>query len=477
MCEISVSPPGMAGPVDSVLDVSTLEKWKAYRRARVEERMLEAWDPQQVRNSYRIRQSQIDAGCYTINELVDLGRALFLREFTLAEGLGNYSGERHWFERFQKKGTQSAHATSCVSCHWKGGFAGAGDRVDNAFFDGDGNTQSSHLERNPIALIGAGWIENLALEMTIDLQRQKQLLVRRASDVVTAKTKLRTKGIEFGEISTRRHKGQVLVDYSKLEGVDKDLIVRPFGWQGRYAKLSDMVEWSFSSHLGLSINSQHNNQQELLRGQITAITLFIATLPTPIIQIPTVGGFRPDKLIPVAKPMPAPEFTTRWAVGQHLFSEIGCGRCHRPSMQLISDDFETAGVKLSLHDIAANPRPEKIEQVVFREPSSTPTNVATRSTSASDDSATRLFLFSDLKLHQMGYGRFLTRPLWGLRNSAPYSFDGGANVIDQAVEKHHHPRSAARIEAEKFIKLPHSEKAELRIFLYSLMRLPEIRVR
>lgn len=482
-CEIPPLPPGLGGPVDSRLDTNTLNRWQDYRSARVEERMLEAWDSQRVRDSYRVSQEDIDAECYSVNQLVDLGRAIFLREFTLADGLGGRLKDgidkQTWYQRFQTKDEQSAHATSCASCHWKGGLAGAGDSVDNAFLDGDGLKQNTHIERNPIALNGAGWIQALANEMTKSLQQQRDTLLKRVRTTTKKSVKISAKGVSFGEISARVVNGKVKVDYSLLDGVNEDLVVRPFGWQGRYAKLSDMVEWSFESHLGLSKNDYVAGRAELTEGQITAVTLFIATLATPIIQIPTVGGLRPDRYVPVAKAKAAPEFTMRWAKGQFLFSELGCASCHQPSMKLDSDRFSVSEIKLSLHQTAAQPVPDKVgvlEQVPLLSQSiNKPANKNGAANTAR--SATTLFLFSDLKLHQMGEGQFLTRPLWGLRNSTPYSFDGSANVIDQAVEKHNHPLSAAKSAAENYLKLPHSQQTELRIFLYSLMRAPEIRIR
>jgi len=458
-CESRDFPPGMGGVVDTVLDNQTLKKWHDFREARVEERMQEVLTPERIRQTYRISQEQIKQGCVNTEQLVDLGRALFMREFTLNEGLGGGIEGVPRFQRFQRKDEVSAHATSCTNCHWKGGFAGAGDKVDNTFLEGDGDKIGSHLQRNPIALLGLGWVELLAREMSQSLQQQKQTLIIQAQKNGKAKKQLSAKGISFGELSATFTIDNLLsIDTSKLEGVDESLVIKPFGWQGRYAKLSDMVRWSFQSHLGLT-------NSEISDGQVSSVTAFLATLATPIIEVPVVAGLRPDKYIPLAEAKPTFEFASRWPLGQKKFEEIGCAVCHKPFLDLNNDKFDTVDFEISLQAQAAKPKPERI-------------NEHGEVTLVTDEfSKNRVYLFSDLKQHDMGYGRFLTRPLWGLRNSAPYSFDGGSNVIDQVMQKHQHQKSSARGAALRFGQLKEKRKADLRVFLYSLMRKPEIRVR
>lgn len=463
-------PPAMQGPVDAVLDLKTLDRWKEFREARVQERMVEAFDPQFVHATYRVEQHDIDAGCFSLEQLVDLGRALFLREFTAAEGLGGKHKASLWYQRFQDKDDPIPHATSCSNCHWKGGFAGAGDRVDNAFLAGDGNVKASHQERNPLSLSGIGWVEIAAREMTQSLQTQKKILVKAVQKRSRASTQLTAKGVNFGTLRARRHAGKVTLDFSQVEGVTEDLIVKPFGWRGDFATIAEVVAWSFETHLGLySVDTDRGeglarstisepSSAQLTQGQITAVSTFLATLSSPVIEIPTVAGLRPDLLVPVAEAKSAPEFTQRWAAGQRVFNEVGCADCHRPKIKLEGDQFSLGKLNFSLHSVAASPQPERL-------------------TSQDNSLSTSVYLFSDLKQYNMGYGKFITRPLWGLRNSAPYSVDGSANVVDQAIAKHNHPQGAARDSADKFKRIHEKYKADLRVFLYSLMRAPEIRIR
>ena len=98
---------------------------------------------------------------------------------------------------------------------------------------------------------------------------------------------------------------------------------------------------------------------------------------------------------------------------------------------------------------------------------------------------TPVFLFSDLQLHAMGAELaesratvngvpadvFLTRPLWGLADTAPYLHDGRARTVDDAILAHGGEAEAAR---RKFEALPQKQKGDLRIFLLSLTRFPRV---
>ncbi|MEZ4464269.1 MAG: hypothetical protein R3F43_07075 [bacterium] len=63
------------------------------------------------------------------------GAGPLLRVFTPAEA-GDGGVGLHRFQRGHRGGPD---AVRCVDCHWKGGFAGAGDRADNSQLFGDGD--------------------------------------------------------------------------------------------------------------------------------------------------------------------------------------------------------------------------------------------------------------------------------------------------------------------------------------------------
>jgi hypothetical protein len=93
-------------------------------------------------------------------------------------------------------------------------------------------------------------------------------------------------------------------------------------------------------------------------------------------------------------------------------------------------------------------------------------------------------LFSDLKRHDMGDGLatpdaqgliparvFLTRPLWGLAETAPYLHDGRAPTIDDAIVLHGGEATAAR---DAYLALDDTARASVRVFLASLSSEPKL---
>ena len=483
-CPDWTPPAGLGGAVDAGVDLPTVELWKAYRDEREHDHFLEALGPEEARARYRIESSQIESGCVTTAQLIDLGRALFLREFTPEEGLGEGRRDRPLLRRFQRQGRGGPDANHCASCHWKGGFAGGGDRVDNAFLDGDGDRLGSHAERNPIALWGSGWIELLGQQMTRELQSQAEDIKERGQTEGSATGTLEANGVSFGTLrATMDEVGEVVLDFSQLEGVDPDFVVRPFGWNGRYATLRGMTLWSYHMHLGLQATEwvtrspeeiafgpgrledpdEDGVEDELTSAQITAVVAFLSTIDSPVVEIPTTGGYRPDPSLPTMEAKAAPEYTDRWSAGLTTFEEIGCASCHQPRMTLHSSEYRlTDELSLDLATDSAEPRP-----------------------SIRESSGYTVALFSDLRRHEMGplegeldrSSEFITRPLWGLRNSAPYMHDGSAATFDAAIAMHGREGSEALPAAQAFAALPEKRRADLRVFLNSLGRAPTIRIR
>lgn len=99
-------------------------------------------------------------------------------------------------------------------------------------------------------------------------------------------------------------------------------------------------------------------------------------------------------------------------------------------------------------------------------------------------------LFSDLKLHYMGKqlsddaaqgtdavgysaqpGYYVTRVLWGVRDTDPYLHDGRARTLRDAIVLHGGDGSQAKPAADKFAQLPTADQQALIDFLESL-RLP-----
>jgi mono/diheme cytochrome c family protein len=429
---------------------------------RRESRFLNAADPGYLLRTTRASQVDIEAGRWTSAELFQIGAQLFDLTFTREAGFG--AKDLPPLGRFHTGRRGGPDATRCAACHWRGGPAGAGDGADNAYLDGDGDSQLSTLERNPIALSGAGLVEILASEMSRDLQAiRASLLAGAEAEGTNKRGELVSKGVSFGFL-TARPDGSI--DTTEIAGVSADLTVRPFGWKGNMATLRDAVEDSLLVHHGMQ--SEHiaatapperagpfarpdpdgdGVVNEIEEGQVTALTLFIAMQEVPQIMPPKDS-----------------DLVLAWSQGRARFEAIGCARCHIPSLPIEKPTYvlpsRSGGspVHVDLAKEGAEPRLEK----------------------PAEGGPMRVYLFSDLKRHDVGpqlketrpdrgvaRDQFLTRPLWGLARSRPYMHDGRAPTIEDAIRFH---AGEAQAEREAYDALTEAERASIRIYLTSLTR-------
>src|SRR5439155_25977844 len=121
--------------------------------------------------------------------------------------------------------------------------------ANNLLQAGDGDSWLSAVERQPMQLIGNGYVQQLGIEMTADLQRQRDAAKAPAASSGTAQTvNLSTKGVDFGSITVQP---DGTIDSSRLAGIDADLVLKPFGWKGRDASLRRFAEGGFRVHFGM----------------------------------------------------------------------------------------------------------------------------------------------------------------------------------------------------------------------------------
>ena len=509
-CPDWTPPAGLGGPVDSRIDTETAERWKAFRHAREQERLWQAYDVSKIAARYRIEQSWIDHGCVSMDQVVDVGRGIFTRSFTLEEGFGNDlagiegspagDAPRPNTRRFQSGLFGGPDATNCINCHWRGGLAGGGDRADNTFAFGDGEHASTHDQRNPPALWGAGWTEIIGREMTEELGAIANDLSRRAFETgEPASARLVAKGVDFGRLTVDVDEdGDPVLDTRRVEGVDADLVIKPFAWRGIFPTLRSFARSALQLHLNMQSEEvvelaergelefldlgngpvpedpDHDGvEREITEGQLTALVMFIATLDTPVLDVPTEGGTRISLLSPQLDIVEGPEFTLRWLEGAATFEALGCSHCHVPFMPVRDPVYRTRAalsgsvVEVDLSEYAAEPRPMRDDAGEWIVP-----------------------VFSDFKRHDMGdylagtheeHGvsrrKYMTRRLWGAAQTTPYLHDGSATLVDEAIAMHTGAGSEARPMAEGFLALEEGQKAALRIFIQSLRRAPAIRIR
>jgi hypothetical protein len=426
--------------------------------------------------STRIQQADIDNGKYGADQLFGFSDFMFGFTFTLNEGLGNALGPPLAgpnpppnSRRIHNGKFGGPDSTSCESCHFVGGGDGGGDLDHNLLQDGDGVNLASALVRNAPALLGDGYIQQLGIEMTADLQAKLSAATTAAAGGTPQTVSLASKGVGFGSI-TANPDGSV--DFSQLQGVDKDLVIKPFGWKGRTALLRRFVEGGFQVHLGMATQAliakhcqtpipavvgngpdctdpdNDGVRDEILDTQLTAMALYPALLQAPIRVPPTDPTAQPD-------------------VGEQLFNQIGCTSCHVQSLLL------TSSVDTEIPDLGGQPFQTDLT-VDGKSPRLT----------AQFDGSVVVELWSDLKRHDMGasladphdtFGGavpanlFMTRPLWGVGVTAPYLHDGRAATLQDAIIQHDGEAATVR---DAFRALDPSSQAHVVEFLQTLARHP-----
>ena len=427
---------------------------------RRELRFQEAVKPGLSFASTRVGESELSGR--SPQEIFALGAQLFHHRVRRREGFG--ARDLPSLGRVHRAARGGPDAYSCGACHHRGGIAGAGPVAANAYYDGDGNRPASALQRNAPSLAGAGLVELLAREITKDLQSQQaQAKAQAKQNAAPVAVALQSKGVSFGEL---RASPNGRVDYSKVTGVDRDLVVRPFGWKGHAASLRELIEDQLLLHLGMQTDHlvatapaskkgpfDSNDPDgdgvtsEVSEGQLSALTLFLALNDAPTSVMPK-ESFR----------------VALWARGRKQFDTLGCADCHRPWMRLNSSIYELksrTGQATIRIDLAQQGLGQWLEKVP-------------------GEPGYRVYLYSDLKRHVMGPNlreqrafrgingaSFRTPALWGVARSRPYLHDGRAQTLDLAIEAHSGEALAAQ---RAYKKLNDKQRAPLRTFLTSLSR-------
>jgi len=203
-----------------------------------------------------------------IAALIARGKVLFAAKFTEADGRGRPKATQAIIPTKRKRGetasfqcTGGPDASACSSCHNEPFPGGAGDFVANVFVnegfesvDFDSLDPSFSSERNTNSLFGDGLVELLAREMTDDLQALRQGAVKEAwATSKDVDVKLVTKGVSFGWLTI---KANGIANFSRLEGVDNDLVVRPFSQKGVFTSLRQFTINAVNQHHGMEASER-----------------------------------------------------------------------------------------------------------------------------------------------------------------------------------------------------------------------------
>jgi hypothetical protein len=468
-------------PDDTVL-LEQLQDAIELRRREDFDRVLDARDPGELIEHATLTEVDFEHRALGIDALFIVGDELFGYLFRPENGWGSGGADRTAIDytprlrRVHHGASGGPDAFGCFSCHSKGGPDGAGMQTQNAFLRGDGERISSADQRNAPHLLGLGPVAALAREMSAELHAQAAAAAQRAQkEGRRVERPLTTKGVSFGRIAVEPD-GRV--DSAQLEGVDPDLTIRPFGWKGHQATLRDMVEESLHIHQGLlSMHIQTAVRDGSLDGRPYGhgskwydLDADGVTLEVDSGMLTTVVGYLAQLEVPVMRPPHDPGLLDAFAAGRSYFDSVGCAGCHVPTLELVDPKLETrpkTDRPPFVIDVAKDGDGPKIEPKY-----------------ASPSTPYLVHLFSDLKRHDMGAAlaspsaqgqiaarMFLTRPLWGLADTAPYLHDGRAPTVHEAIILHDGEASAAR---EAYLALDENARASLRVFLVSLSRQPKL---
>ncbi len=352
---------------------------------------------------------------------------------------------------------------SCADCHAMvssstvpvrfgiGGFGGLNDApifqpkvIDVSDISASGFAFTDGRLIVPPHLFGSGGVQLLGQEITTDLQAIGDLARANPGQDYA----LVSKGIDYG-IARADTEGNL--DPALIEGVDPDLVIKPFGRKGEFATVGDFdfgaMEFHFGMQpvetVGVDVDADGDGvANEVLAGEMSALEIFITTMDKPRqlrADMSSVAGF-------------------------FLFQQSGCADCHRPALLTTTNKLD-----------------------YFKSDSSEPyysvdlTKGLMRFEGNSD--GVMVPMFSDLKRHNMGPGlaesfqgandqqnaEFITAKLWGVGDSAPYLHDGRALSLDEAIRWHGGEAQYAR---DNYMALETDAQEAIVTFLKTL-RLPK----
>ena len=400
-------------------------------------------------------------------------------------------------------------ANSCAGCHSTpfGIIGGGGDyatgvfvlgqRFDFATFDHSDmmnmrgarqeNGQPTLLQnvanfRVSLGMLGSGYIEMLAREITADLQATRNTLQPGQSAV------LRSKNLAFGRLA-RRADGTW--DTAQVEGLPApslattgaaappSLVIRPFHQAGNVVSLRQFTNNAFNHHHGIQPTERFGRdtdpdgdafRNEMTRADVTAVSLFQATLAVP-------GRVIPDH----------PSIEAAIRLGERRFRDIGCATCHVPELPLNDAVFTepnpynpagnlqvgqapTYAVDLNRSDVLPPPRLQRRRGVTMV-PAFTDLKLHDICTGPSDPNGEPLDMQQAAGSAGFfaGNRKFITRKLWGTANEPPYFHHGQFTTLREAIVNHD---GEARSQKLAYQALPGAEQDAIVEFLKSLRVLP-----
>jgi hypothetical protein len=425
------------------------------------------------------------AGPSALPALIERGRVLFKAKFTTEDGAGRPKATQAIIPTRRKSGvnppftrTSGPDSNSCFGCHNDPIEGGSGDFVTDVFvsegFESaqfDNTDPSFSSERHTIALTGSGLVELLGREMTADLQAIRADAIAQArTSGAEVRADLVSKGVRFGFLVAHL---DGVVDLAAVEGVDADLIVRPFSRKGVFTSLRQFTINAMNVHHGMEAmerfgvrwTGSHDFAESgvpdaVTDGDISALVAFQATLPPPTVKTDLPEDWR------VAA-----------AAGAKQFASLGCTSCHIPALPLKSLVFTDPAP----YDMAGTLRAGEVRKPIVIDLSQQP---FARRLAKNDKGEWLIPLFSDLKRHlvvddqvnalgnELQAQRFVERDvfqtarLWGVGSTAPYGHRGDFRMLDEVIAAH---GGQARFARDAYLALDRPTRDCVIAFLRSLV--------
>jgi len=323
-----------------------------------------------------IEQDQLAAGAYTTNRVLLAGRQFFAVPYLPADGHGEGpNGPRaHQREMFYADSLEPTDyrlpflrvngidSQNCFACHNSagtsqsersrgrtqktGGVGGSADFASVLYANPEPfDERLTYIVRVPPKSFGTGYLQELALEMTSDLQKAEEIATSQAAQFpgnpVTAN--LVTKGVDFGQITITCPTATCsnpTRDTSQVEGVSQDLIVRPLQHKGVAATLRSFTKTALDFHfsmqpvevVGMNTDCDRDGLINEMAVDVTNPASSSASLPVQqsLGNVAALAAFA-GMLRPPVNGNQADSAEVEY--GKELFASIGCTNCHVPTLR------------------------------------------------------------------------------------------------------------------------------------------------
>jgi len=477
-----------------------------------------------------------------LGQLIDYGRQLFIAKFTVQEGAGrpmskgtgttisDPSSPLLFPRNFDR--VSSPEANACSGCHNAPVIGAGGDRVTEVFvlaqrFDhltldhSDGITlrgavdesgkfvtmENATNDRKTIGMNGSGFLEMVARQMTADLQAIA------AATPPGSSSRLVTKGVSFGILT---HNADGTWNTSQVIGLPTpslktsgttppSLLILPYHQAGAVVSIRQFTNNAMNHHHGMQseerfgLNTDPDGDgftNELTVADLTAISIFQATLPVPGRVIPN-----------------DPAVERAVLLGERLFDQVGCNHCHMDALPLTASNNPGLPGQpgwIYFEPNPYNPATGPNSPNLRLGPTNYPHTAPALTVDLTSDQLPPPHLkpkargvvmvpaYTDLKLHDIsatsdpksdpecepldqnqparspaffaGNCKFLTRKLWGFYNQGgAFMHHGKFTTAREAVEAHN---GEALAERQTFDALPPGQRDAIIEFLKSLQVLP-----